>query len=176
MNSSIYLGGGCFWCIESVFKKVNGITFTSPGYMGGKSDNPTYEEVCEGYTNHVEVVELQYDQTIDLNQILNIFFTVHDPTSINRQGADVGTQYRSIILFHDDEQKKLSEETLKKLDESGAWNSPIVTKIEKFEKFYPAENYHQNYYELNPNNSYCSYVISPKIDKFKKAFSDILKN
>ena len=176
MNSSIYLGGGCFWCIESVFKKVKGITFTSPGYMGGKNDNPTYEEVCEGYTNHVEVVELQYDQTIDLNQILNIFFTVHDPTSINRQGADVGTQYRSIILFHDDEQKKLSEETLKKLDESGAWNSPIVTKIEKFEKFYPAEKYHQNYYELNPNNSYCSYVISPKIDKFKKAFSDILKN
>lgn len=176
MNSSIYLGGGCFWCIESVFKKVKGITFTSPGYMGGKSDNPTYEEVCEGYTNHVEVVELQYDQRIDLYQILNIFFTVHDPTSINRQGADVGTQYRSIILFHDDEQKKLSEETLKKLDESGAWNSPIVTKIEKFKKFYPAENYHQNYYELNPNNSYCSYVISPKIDKFKKAFSDILKN
>jgi len=148
MNSSIYLGGGCFWCIESVFKKVNGITFTSPGYMGGKSDNPTYEEVCEGYTNHVEVVELQYDQTIDLNQILNIFFTVHDPTTLNRQGADVGTQYRSIILFHDDEQKKLSEETLKKLDESGAWNSPIVTKY-FCELIYSTLNtFHQNYYEL----------------------------
>ena len=107
MNSSIYLGGGCFWCIESVFKKVNGITFTSPGYMGGKNHNPTYEEVCEGYTNHVEVVELQYDQTIDLNQILNIFFTVHDPTSINRQGADVGTQYRSAIFCRPEERSSI---------------------------------------------------------------------
>ena len=125
MNSSIYLGGGCFWCIESVFKKVNGVTFTSPGYMGGKSDNPTYEEVCEGYTNHVEVVELKYDQTIDLNQILNIFFTVHDPTSINRQGADVGTQYRSAIFCKPEERSSIVN-FIQELESQGIFKDKIV--------------------------------------------------
>ena len=170
-------GSGCFWCTEAIFELVDGVEDVISGYSAGNTENPTYKDVTTGTTNHAEVVNVIYNPIkISYLELLEIFWRTHDPTTLNRQGADVGTQYRSIILFHDDEQKKLSEETLKKLDESGAWNSPIVTKIEKFEKFYPAENYHQNYYELNPNNSYCSYVISPKIDKFKKAFSDILKN
>ena len=145
MNSSIYLGGGCFWCIESVFKKVNGITSTSPGYMGGKSDNPTYEEVCEGYTNHVEVVELQYDQTIDLNQILNIFFKIHDPTTLNSQGPDFGTQYRSEIFYLNDEQKKIAEKVLNKINKK--LSGKVVTKISLIKNYCPAEEYHQKYLE-----------------------------
>ena len=168
---------GCFWCTEAIFELVEGVSDVVSGYAAGDTKNPTYKEVTSGTTNHAEVVNITYDPSIvSYLELLEIFWRTHDPTTLNRQGADVGTQYRSIILYHDSEQKRLSEETLKKLDESGAWNSPIVTKIEKLENFYPAEKYHQNYYELNPNNSYCSYVISPKIDKFKKAFSDILKN
>ena len=170
-------GSGCFWCTEAIFELVEGVSDVVSGYAAGDTKNPTYEEVTSGTTNHAEVVSITYDPSIvSYLELLEIFWRTHDPTTLNRQGADIGTQYRSIILYHDADQKRLSEETLKKLDESGAWNSPIVTKIEKLENFYPAEQYHQNYYELNPNNSYCSYVISPKIDKFKKAFSDILKN
>jgi len=170
-------GSGCFWCTEAIFELVEGVSDVVSGYAAGDTKNPTYKEVTSGTTNHAEVVSITYDPSIvSYLELLEIFWRTHDPTTLNRQGADVGTQYRSIILYHDSDQKRLSEETLKKLDESGAWNSPIVTKIEKLENFYPAEQYHQNYYELNPNNSYCSYVISPKINKFKKAFSDILKN
>ena len=170
-------GSGCFWCTEAIFELVEGVNDVVSGYSAGNTENPTYKEVTSGRTNHAEVVNIIYDPSkVTYLELLEIFWRTHDPTTLNRQGADVGTQYRSIILFHDADQKKLSEQTFKKLDESGAWNSPIVTKIEKFEKFYPAENYHQNYYELNPNNSYCSFVISPKVDKFKKVFSDILKN
>tara|TARA_B100001029_G_C15047075_1_gene447939 strand:+ start:1423 stop:2001 length:579 start_codon:yes stop_codon:yes gene_type:complete len=170
-------GSGCFWCTEAVFELVEGVNEVVSGYAAGDTENPTYKEVTSGTTNHAEVVNIIYDPSvITYLELLEIFWRTHDPTTLNRQGADVGTQYRSIILYHDNEQKKLSQQTLLKLDESGAWKSPIVTKIEKFERFYPAENYHQNYYELNPNNSYCTYVISPKIDKFKKAFSEILKN
>ena len=170
-------GSGCFWCTEAIFELVEGVSDVVSGYAAGDTKNPTYKEVTSGTTNHAEVVSITYDPSIvSYLELLEIFWRTHDPTTLNRQGADVGTQYRSIILYHDSEQKRLSEEILKKLDESGAWYSPIVTKIEKLENFYPAEQYHQNYYELNPNNSYCSYVISPKIDKFKKAFSDILKN
>ena len=170
-------GSGCFWCTEAIFELVEGVSDVVSGYAAGDTKNPTYKEVTSGTTNHAEVVSITYDPSIvSYLELLEIFWRTHDPTTLNRQGADVGTQYRSIILYHDSEQKRLSEEILKKLDESGALNSPIVTKIEKLENFYPAEQYHQNYYELNPNNSYCSYVISPKIDKFKKAFSDILKN
>ena len=170
-------GSGCFWCTEAVFELVEGVNEVVSGYAAGDTENPTYIEVTSGTTNHAEVVNIIYDPSvITYLELLEIFWRTHDPTTLNRQGADVGTQYRSIILYHDNEQKKLSQQTLLKLDESGAWKSPIVTKIEKFERFYPAENYHQNYYDLNPNNSYCTYVISPKIDKFKKAFSEILKN
>ena len=157
-------GSGCFWCTEALFELVEGVNEVVSGYAAGDTENPTYKEVTSGITNHAEVVNIVYDPSvITYLELLEIFWRTHDPTTLNRQGADVGTQYRSIILYHDNEQKKLSEETLLKLDQSGAWKSPIVTKIEKFEKFYPAENYHQNYYELNPNNSYCTYVISPKI-------------
>ena len=173
MNSSIYLGGGCFWCIESVFKKVNGITFTSPGYMGGKSDNPTYEEVCEGYSNHVEVVELQYDQTIDLNQILNIFFTVHDPTSINRQGADVGTQYRSAIFCKPEERSSIVN-FIQELESQGIFKDKIVTEVNDIQKFFVAEAYHHDYFTKNPENAYCQAVINPKLNKLRSSFSELI--
>ncbi len=176
-NKTATFGSGCFWCTEAIFELVDGVEDVVSGYAAGDTDNPTYKDVSYGNTNHAEVVNIMYNpKKISYLELLEIFWRTHDPTTLNRQGADVGTQYRSIILFHDDEQKELAEKTLEKLDRSGSWKSPIVTSIEPFEVFYPAENYHQDYYELNPNNSYCSYVISPKVDKFKKVFSDLLKN
>ena len=170
-------GSGCFWCTEAIFELVEGVVDVQSGYSAGDTENPTYKEVTSGTTNHAEVVSITYDPSkVSYLELLEIFWRTHDPTTLNRQGADVGTQYRSIILYHDDEQRDLATKTLEELDKSGSWKSPIVTKIEKFNKFYLAEDYHQDYYALNPNNSYCSYVISPKIDKFKKVFSDILKN
>ena len=176
-NKTATFGSGCCWCTEAIFELVDGVEDVVSGYAAGDTDNPTYKDVSYGNTNHAEVVNIIYNpKKISYLELLEIFWRTHDPTTLNRQGADVGTQYRSIILFHDDEQKELAEKTLEKLDRSGSWKSPIVTSIEAFEVFYPAENYHQDYYELNPNNSYCSYVISPKVDKFKKVFSDLLKN
>ena len=170
-------GSGCFWCTEAIFELVEGVVDVQSGYSAGDTENPTYKEVTSGTTNHAEVVSITYNPSkVTYLELLEIFWRTHDPTTLNRQGADVGTQYRSIILYHDDEQRDLATKTLEELDKSGSWKSPIVTKIEKFNKFYLAEDYHQDYYALNPNNSYCSYVISPKIDKFKKVFSDILKN
>ena len=170
-------GSGCFWCTEAIFELVEGVVDVQSGYSAGDTENPSYKEVTSGTTNHAEVVSVTYNPSkVSYLELLEIFWRTHDPTTLNRQGADVGTQYRSIILYHDDEQRDLATKTLKELDISGSWGSPIVTKIEKFNKFYLAEEYHQDYYALNPNNSYCSYVISPKIDKFKKVFSDILKN
>ena len=170
-------GSGCFWCTEAIFELVEGVVDVESGYSAGDTENPTYKEVTSGTTNHAEVVSITYNPSkVSYLELLEIFWRTHDPTTLNRQGADVGTQYRSIILYHDDEQRALATKTLEELDKSGSWASPIVTKIEKFNKFYIAEDYHQDYYALNPNNSYCSYVISPKIDKFKKVFSDILKN
>ncbi len=169
-------GSGCFWCTEAIFELVDGVKGVVSGYSAGDTENPSYKEVSSGSTNHAEVVNITYDPSVvSYLELLEVFWRTHDPTTLNRQGADVGTQYRSIILYHDLDQKRESEETLKRLDASGAWSSPIVTKIEKFTRFYPAEDYHQNYFELNPNNSYCSYVISPKVDKFKKVFKDLLK-
>ena len=170
-------GSGCFWCTEAIFELVEGVVDVQSGYSAGDTENPSYKEVTSGTTNHAEVVSITYNPSkVSYLELLEIFWRTHDPTTLNRQGADVGTQYRSIILYHDDEQRDLATKTLKELDKSGSWRSPIVTKIEKFDKFYIAEDYHQDYYALNPNNSYCSYVISPKIDKFKKVFSEILKN
>ncbi len=169
-------GSGCFWCTEAIFELVDGVKGVVSGYSAGDTENPSYKEVSSGSTNHAEVVNITYDPSVvSYLELLEVFWRTHDPTTLNRQGADVGTQNRSIILYHDLDQKRESEETLKRLDASGAWSSPIVTKIEKFTRFYPAEDYHQNYFELNPNNSYCSYVISPKVDKFKKVFKDLLK-
>ena len=170
MNRVIYLGGGCFWCIESVYKKIKGVISITPGYMGGDIVNPTYEEVCEGYTNHVEVVKIEFDNRITLIQILSIFFTVHDPTSINKQGGDVGTQYRSAIFFvkdsHKDEVLKFKEELIAEK----VWDQPIVTQVEKIDVFYPAEDYHHNYFNNNKSQGYCQFVIQPKIEKYKKIF------
>jgi peptide-methionine (S)-S-oxide reductase len=169
-------GSGCFWCTEAIFELVDGVIEVESGYSGGKIINPTYEEVSSGKTNFAEVTRIKYDANkVSFIKLLEVFWKTHDPTTLNRQGADVGTQYRSIIFYHDLEQKKLSETYLEKLDNSDAWLSPIVTKIEKLENYYKAENYHQDYFKINPTQAYCSYVISPKVEKFKKVFSDILK-
>ena len=169
-------GSGCFWCTEAIFELLDGVIEVESGYSGGKIINPTYKEVSSGKTNFAEVTRIKYDANkVSFIKLLEVFWKTHDPTTLNRQGADVGTQYRSIILYHDLEQKKLSERYLEKLDNSGAWLSPIVTKIEKLENYYKAENYHQDYFKINPTRAYCSYVISPKVEKFKKVFSDILK-
>mgnify|MGYP001235846613 FL=1 len=173
MKSIIYLGGGCFWCLESVYKKVVGIVSITPGYIGGDTINPTYEEVCEGYTNHVEVVKIEYDNKISLYQILNIFFTIHDPTSINRQGADVGTQYRSAI-FCDNNERKIVVDFIKNLENSNLFNDKIVTEVSLITDFYKAEEYHHDYFNKNPQNRYCQLVINPKLDKLKEGFEDFL--
>ena len=169
-------GSGCFWCTEAIFELVDGVIEVESGYSGGNIMNPTYEEVNSGKTNFAEVTRIKYDANkVSFVKLLEVFWKTHDPTTLNRQGADVGTQYRSIIFYHDLEQKKLSETYLEKLDNSGSWLSPIVTKIEKLENYYKAENYHQDYFKINPTQAYCSYVISPKVEKFKKVFADILK-
>ena len=173
MNRVIYLGGGCFWCIESVFKKVKGITSILPGYMGGDNPNPTYEEVCEGYTNHVEVVKIEYDDSIDISQILSIFFVVHDPTSINRQGADVGSQYRSAI-FCNTEERSLIVDYIQFLEMENIFEDKIVTEVNNIGDFYIAEEYHHDYFTKNPENAYCQAVINPKLVKLRLNFSDLL--
>ena len=170
-------GTGCFWCTEAVFQQVDGVTKVESGYSGGKVKNPTYREVCAGLTGHAEVIQLTYDPSkVSFEELLEIFWGTHDPTTLNRQGADEGTQYRSAIFFHTPEQKLLAETYKKKLDESGAFGNPIVTEITPFSNFYKAEDYHQNYYNLNGSAPYCSFVIRPKLEKFKKVFSDKLKN
>ena len=173
MNRVIYLGGGCFWCIESVFKKVRGIVSISPGYMGGDNPNPTYEEVCEGYTNHVEVVKIEYDDNINISQILSIFFVVHDPTSINRQGADVGTQYRSAI-FCNTVERSLIVDFIQYLEKENIFKDKIVTEVNNIGDFYVAEEYHHDYFTKNPENAYCQAVINPKLAKLRVNFSDLI--
>lgn len=170
-------GNGCFWCTEAIFQQLKGVTKVVSGYAGGKVKNPSYKEVCTGLTGHAEVIQITYDPAvISYPELLEVFWQTHDPTTLNRQGADVGTQYRSVIFYHTDEQKQLAESYKKKLDESGAFDNPIVTEISQLSEYYPAENYHQNYYNLNGSAPYCSYVIQPKLEKFKKVFKDKLKN
>lgn len=170
------LGGGCFWCTEAVFQKVEGIIKVIPGYSGGTVPNPSYDAVTTGKTGHAEVVQISYDpKIISYEELLEIFFKTHDPTTLNRQGADIGTQYRSIILYHDDEQKEIAEKTKMILNSLKIWESPIVTQISPFNKFYVAEDYHHNYYNNNPNQPYCNFVITPKLEKFQKLFHDKLK-
>jgi peptide-methionine (S)-S-oxide reductase len=167
---------GCFWCTEAIFLNVNGVEKVESGYIGGKVKNPTYKEVCSGLTGHAEAIQLTYDpKKISYEELLEIFWKTHDPTTLNRQGADAGTQYRSAIFYHNDEQKKLAELYKKKLDDAKAFNDPIVTEITPASTFYVAEDYHQNYFNLNGSAPYCSYVIQPKLDKFKKVFKDKLK-
>tara|TARA_B100001057_G_scaffold255417_1_gene255665 strand:- start:1029 stop:1556 length:528 start_codon:yes stop_codon:yes gene_type:complete len=173
MNRVIYLGGGCFWCIESVYKKIKGVISITPGYMGGDIVNPTYEEVCEGNTNHVEVVKVEFDNRITLLQILSIFFTVHDPTSINKQGGDVGTQYRSAI-FCDNDIRKVTIDFIKNIEFNKIYTDKIVTEVNEETDFYQAEIYHHDYFTKNPENAYCQAVINPKINKLRSIFSDLI--
>lgn len=169
---------GCFWCTEAIFEELNGVLSVTSGYSGGHLANPTYKQVCTGETGHAECVQIAYEPNkITYDELLEAFFEVHDPTSLNRQGADVGTQYRSAIFYHNDEQKKKAEYYKNELDKSGAYNKPIVTEIVPFTKFYKAENYHQQYYDNNKNaNPYCSIVIRPKLEKFQKVFGKKLKS
>ena len=173
MNSVIYLGGGCFWCTESVFKNINGVMSITPGYMGGNNPNPTYEEVCEGYTNHVEVIKVEYDHNLSLNQILSIFFSTHDPTSINRQGADVGTQYRSAVFCSQNERQTVID-FIKDLEAKDIFEDKIVTEVSNIVTFYEAEDYHHDYFTKNPQNAYCKAVINPKLIKLRSNFSDLI--
>jgi peptide-methionine (S)-S-oxide reductase len=170
-------GSGCFWCTEAIFERLNGVVKVESGYAGGTVENPTYEEVCTGKTGHAEVTQITYDpKIITYDELLEVFWKTHDPTTLNRQGNDVGTQYRSVIFYHNEEQKELAENYKKELDKSGAWDNPIVTEISPVTNFYPAEGYHQDYYENNPNKGYCAFVIAPKVEKFEKVFKDKLKN
>ncbi len=169
-------GNGCFWCTEAIFQRVEGVEKVVSGYTGGAVKNPTYKEVCTGLTGHAEAIQITFDpRKITFTELLEIFWQTHDPTTLNRQGADVGTQYRSAIFYHNENQKKLAEEYKQKLNAAGAFDKPIVTEITQASVFYPAENYHQNYYNLNGKAPYCSYVIEPKLEKFEKVFSKKLK-
>ncbi len=173
MNSVIYLGGGCFWCTESVYKNINGVISITPGYMGGNNPNPTYEEVCEGYTNHVEVIKVKYDNSLSLDKVLSIFFSTHDPTSINRQGADVGTQYRSAVFCNQNERKAVID-FIKNLEAKNIFEDKIVTEVNEIVPFYEAENYHHDFFTKNPQNPYCQAVINPKLKKLRSNFSDLI--
>jgi peptide-methionine (S)-S-oxide reductase len=169
------LAGGCFWCLEAVFDELKGVLSVESGYSGGHALNPTYEQVCGGNTGHAEVVRITFDpKVITYKDLLNIFFTVHDPTTLNRQGADVGTQYRSAIFCHDEEQKRIAEEVIRQITEAGIWDAPIVTEVRPFERFYIAEDYHQEYFANNPNQGYCRAVIAPKVTKFRKQYQEML--
>lgn len=169
-------GSGCFWCTEAVYERVKGVLSVTSGYAGGKIDNPSYEEVCSGSTGHAEVIQLAYNpDIISYDELLEIFWKTHDPTTLNRQGADVGTQYRSVIFYHSDDQKHKAENYKSELNKADIWKDSIVTEISPFTNFYPAEKYHQDYYEQNPNQGYCSFVITPKIEKFEKIFRTKLK-
>jgi peptide-methionine (S)-S-oxide reductase len=169
-------GAGCFWCIDACFRDLKGVISVKPGYMGGETENPTYEEVCTGKTNHVEVAQIEFDENeISYSKLLELFWFVHDPTQLNRQGNDIGTQYRSVIFFHDIEQKELAEKSKSALQKEGVWENPIVTSIEPAITFYSAEDYHHNYFNDNPQNQYCQFVVRPKVEKFKKVFTELLK-
>lgn len=169
-------GSGCFWCTEAVFQELEGVTRVVSGYSGGRGKNPTYREVCSGESGHAEVIQVTYDpREIAYEQLLEVFWQSHDPTTLNRQGNDEGTQYRSVIFYHDEEQHRLATAYRQKLDQSGAFRAPIVTEISPMGEFYPAEDYHQNYFRDNSREPYCTYVIRPKLEKFRKVFADRLR-
>jgi peptide-methionine (S)-S-oxide reductase len=173
---TITLGAGCFWCVEALFQQLKGVHSVVSGYSGGHVKNPSYKDVCTGNTGHAEVCQVTYDTgQIALSEILEVYWKTHDPTTLNRQGGDVGTQYRSVIFYHNDEQRKLSEEIKNRLTQAHIWDKPIVTQIVPFNEFYKAEDYHQEYYFNNTSQPYCTAVITPKVEKFKKVFTDKLK-
>jgi peptide methionine sulfoxide reductase msrA/msrB len=173
---TITLGGGCFWCVEAIYERLDGVLKVESGYSGGTVKDPTYKQVCSGKTGHAEVVQVTYDTSkTSLEEILKVFFTVHDPTTLNRQGADVGTQYRSVIFYRNEKQHDIAKGIIDELSKAKVYDDPIVTKLDKFDAFYKAENYHQDYYNLNKQEPYCKIVIQPKVDKFEKVFKDKLK-
>lgn len=170
------LAGGCFWCLEAVYDDLNGVTDVVSGYSGGHVANPSYRDVCTGRTGHAEVVQITFDpQVVSFRDLLHVFFTIHDPTTLNRQGADVGTQYRSAIFYHTPEQKEIAEQVIRELEQQKVWDDPIVTQVVPFEQFYPAEEYHQEYFKNNPNQPYCQVVVAPKVAKFRKHYLSQLK-
>jgi len=170
------LGGGCFWCTEAVFLRLRGVSKVTSGYTGGSVENPTYRQICTGTTGHAEVVRIEFDpEEIEFAQILDVFFHTHDPTTLNRQGADVGTQYRSSVFWDSKKQKDEASAVISDLDDSGEFDFPIVTTLEELGKFYPAEDYHQNYFDENPRQGYCEMVINPKVTKFQKRYKELLK-
>ena len=170
------LGGGCFWCLEAVYERVDGVEQVVSGYAGGDVPNPSYREVCAGRTGHAEVVQVTFDpDVISYRELLEIFFTIHDPTTENRQGADVGPQYRSIILHHDDAQRLTAEKVMVEVEQEGLYEDRLVTELEPLETFYPAEAYHQHYFERNPDQPYCQAVVAPKVAKFRKRFAEKLR-
>jgi len=173
----ITLGGGCFWCIENIFKRVKGVISVTSGYSAGDNINPTYQQVCSGETNHAEVVQIEFEnEQVDLNTLLTVFFGIHDPTTLNRQGDDVGTQYRSIILTRNEQQQQTALTKIAELDQSDKFTDKIVTFVDQFEQFYSAESYHQDYYENNQDNQYCQLVVAKKIQKFLAQYSHLLKD
>src|SRR5215510_3533056 len=170
------LAGGCFWCLEAVFDELNGVEQVESGYTGGHLANPTYRQVCSGATGHAEVVQIRFDPSIiSFRDLLRVFFTIHDPTTLNRQGADIGTQYRSAIFYHTAEQKTVAEQVIKEINEARIWNNPIVTEVTMLSEFYPAEEYHRDYFLRNPDQPYCRAVIEPKVAKFRKSFIEKMK-
>jgi len=170
------LGGGCFWCLEAVYKELRGVERVVSGYAGGHVQNPSYAQVCEGTTGHAEVVQITFDpEAVSYRELLGVFFTIHDPTTLNRQGADVGTQYRSAVFYHSPAQREAAEQTIAELTAEGVWDAPVVTEVVPLETFYPAEDYHQDYFEKNPYQPYCRAVVAPKVAKFRKHFLERLK-
>jgi peptide-methionine (S)-S-oxide reductase len=170
------LAGGCFWCLEAIYNELNGVQKVVSGYAGGQTENPTYQQVCTGSTGHAEVVQISFDpRIISYRDLLQVFFTIHDPTTLNRQGADVGTQYRSAIFYHNSEQKAVAEQVIAEIEAAKIWEQPIVTQLEPYKTFYPAEAYHQDYFKRNPYQGYCQVVIAPKVAKFRKMYLERLK-
>jgi peptide-methionine (S)-S-oxide reductase len=170
------LGGGCFWCLEAVYQQVKGVIHVESGYTGGLTLNPDYDSVCSGRSGHAEVVQIHYDpQVISFKQILEVFFVIHDPTTLNRQGNDVGTQYRSVIYYHNDEQKNEATEMIQYLNQESNLNGAVVTELSELPIYYKAENYHQNYFVNHPEQGYCAFVVSPKVEKFRKTFSSLIR-
>ncbi len=176
-KETITLGGGCFWCIEAIYQELNGVIEAVSGYSGGKIKNPNYEQVCSGTTGHAEVIQVTFNpKIITFKKILEVFFSTHDPTTLNRQGNDVGTQYRSVIFYHTQKQKQITLEVIKELNDAGTLKNPIVTEVSSFKEFYEAENYHQDYFKLNASKSYCKVIIQPKVEKFRENYTNNLKD
>ena len=175
-SATVTLGGGCFWCTEAAFLELEGVEKVESGYSGGTVRNPNYDQVCSGVTGHAEVVQVTFNpRVISIQDLLSFFFTIHDPTTLNRQGADVGTQYRSVIFYRDGKQREIAEQVIRKIEASGVWNRPIVTQLVAFDAFYKAEDYHQDYFRRNPGQQYCQIVIAPKIAKMRKHYHEKLK-